>query len=371
MKKRWWLLLLLAAPLAYGLNLYLTGHPSVSERFFAEGIYPVFSGIVRRMTGWIPFSLMELCIAAVILGAAGGLILLIVTLFRGIFTHQVPWKKIGGVFVRILCAASVLYAVYVVFCTANYHRETFSSLSGLPVQESSVDELEAVVRALAEEASSLREELSEDENGVVICPYDSYGALADQVREAFMVCGDEYAVLDGWVPRPKRVLCSEIMSMAETTGIYFVYTAEANVNRLMPTPDLPATMAHELSHLQGFMREDEANFIAYLVTEHSDDPYVRYSGAQFALVYAANRLYAEDYDRWAAVREECYSEGLIRDLADISAYWKPYRNTKVSQAADQANTAYLITQGESDGTKSYGRMVDLLLAYYRAAEAGK
>ncbi|MBQ4474062.1 MAG: DUF3810 domain-containing protein [Lachnospiraceae bacterium] len=361
---RWWMSLPVLAPLGYGADRLFTAHPEISERVIARGIYPVFSGVMRRLTGWIPFSLMELGIAALILGALFGLGLLAVVLVRGIRKGSVPWRRIGGVCYRILCGAAVFYFVFVIFCGANYHRRTFASLAGLTVRESSAEELEALVCALADEASALRAELNEDERGVAVNPFASYGALADEVRKAYGAAGEEYEVLAGWVPRPKRVLFSEIMSMTETTGIYCVYTAEANVNRKMPQTDLSAVMAHELSHLQGFMREDEANFIAYLVTRYAEDPYVRYSGAQFALVYAANRLYRESADRWAAAREH-YSEGLIRDLQEIGAYWEPYRDTKVSKAADQANTTYLQSQGQSDGTKSYGRMVDLLLAYYR------
>ena len=32
----------------------------------------------------------------------------------------------------------------------------------------------------------------------------------------------------------------------------------------MPFYNIPHTICHELSHLKGYMREDEANFIGYL-----------------------------------------------------------------------------------------------------------
>jgi len=43
----------------------------------------------------------------------------------------------------------------------------------------------------------------------------------------------------------------------------FPFTFEANVNVDIPPYQIPSTMLHELSHLRGFMREDEANFISY------------------------------------------------------------------------------------------------------------
>ena len=46
----------------------------------------------------------------------------------------------------------------------------------------------------------------------------------------------------------------------------------------MPYYNIPHTICHELSHLKGFMREDEANFIGYLACIGSDSPDFRYSG---------------------------------------------------------------------------------------------
>lgn len=59
---------------------------------------------------------------------------------------------------------------------------------------------------------------------------------------------------------------------------------------------IPVTMCHELSHLSGYMREDEANFIAFLACLQSDDPEFRYSGVYLASVHAMNALLTVDSD---------------------------------------------------------------------------
>lgn len=68
------------------------------------------------------------------------------------------------------------------------------------------------------------------------------------------------------------------MSYLDISGIYCPFTFEANVNVHMNDVLIPVTMCHELSHLSGYMREDEANFIAFLACLQSDDPEFRYSG---------------------------------------------------------------------------------------------
>ena len=129
---------------------------------------------------------------------------------------------------------------------------------------------------------------------------------------------------------PKPVLFSELMSYADIAGMYFPFTVESNINTDGPFFTIPATMGHEMAHQCGFMREDEANFIGYLACKDATDPLTRYSGYSLAYDYALSAL-----------------EG------------------PVAEASNAANNAYLKANQQQDGTRSYGRMVDLLLAEAR------
>ena len=60
-----------------------------------------------------------------------------------------------------------------------------------------------------------------------------------------------------------------------------------------------------------------------------------------------------------------YSEGLVRDLKQNSEYWKQFQQSTVREVSTSINDAYLKANHQTDGVRSYGRMVDLLLAYYR------
>jgi hypothetical protein len=51
------------------------------------------------------------------------------------------------------------------------------------------------------------------------------------------------------------------------------------------------------------------------------------------------------------------------DLMYSSNYWKQFE-TKVAEISNKVNDSYLKANNQDDGVKSYGRMVDLLLAYY-------
>jgi hypothetical protein len=143
---------------------------------------------------------------------------------------------------------------------------------------------------------------------------------------------------------------------------------EANFNADMPEVSLPFVVCHELSHLSGFMREDEANFIAFLACRESGDAEFGYSGYYNALIYLLNAYYAEvELDEYM----EMYAtipEQVRRQITLVNDYWRPFRNTVVAQAASAVNDAHLKIQGQEDGVKSYGRMVDLLIADFLARQ---
>jgi hypothetical protein len=156
------------------------------------------------------------------------------------------------------------------------------------------------------------------------------------------------------------------MSWLGLTGIYSPFTSEANVNVDVPAPELPFSASHETAHQRGFAREDEANFAGYLACRLHPDRDFRYAGLLAASVHASNALYAVDR---AAARdvEAGRSPAVRRDLEALRA-WAARHEGPVARAAEKVNDAYLKSQGAADGVRSYGRMVDLLLAERRAEE---
>jgi HAE1 family hydrophobic/amphiphilic exporter-1 len=90
------------------------------------------------------------------------------------------------------------------------------------------------------------------------------------------------------------------------------------------------------------------------------------SGVLLALIHSMNALYGTDPDS-AIKLAEGYSEGVRIDLDEINAFWKHYEGP-VEDAADRMNNTYLKANNQKDGVKSYGRMVDLLIAEHRKSK---
>ena len=76
-----------------------------------------------------------------------------------------------------------------------------------------------------------------------------------------------------------------------------------------------------------------------------------------------NALYQADPAAWQAIRDSL-PDTVRADLASNNAYWASFEGA----AADASQKVYdtiLKGYGQEDGIRSYGTVVDLLVAYYR------
>lgn len=358
-------LLLLLIPLGIFMTWWAKTNSTVAEKVFATGIYKVLSQGMGLLTGWIPFSLMELIIIA---GPVTVLILIIRQFVRIVRTRR--FLLFMTMVQNLLCLIAVIFFGYVLLCGVNYHRYPVAYHLGLQVENSSVEELEGLLIELADKASELRATLtSEDERGVYVLPY-SERELGKEAKKAYLALAEEYPVFGGLYPRPKHVFFSRLMSYTEITGVFTPWTMEANVNIDISPYSIGATMCHELAHLRGFMREDEANYISYRACMASDSADLQYSGTMLALIYTGNALYRQDAEKYYTVYREHISVAVSRDLVANNEYWKQFEkpvvgDTTVGEIAEKVNDTYLKINDQTDGTKSYGRVVDLLLAEYK------
>lgn len=339
-----WAGILLAAAV---LNLAARLFPGFAE-WYAAQVYPLIVGTLGRLCSLVPFSVAEILLYAVLLLILAGLVL--------ILTRRLSLKKAAAVLAKAFIG---LFFMFTLNCGINYHRMDFSERAGFAIRESSVEELAALCEELAEELNAAAGEICTDREGHFVLEEE---AGAEAVK-AMQTAAEEYPELAGYYPKPKELLLSRLLSYQQLQGIYSPFTVEAYYNGDMPDQDKPSTICHELSHLKGFMREDEANFIAYLACRASDSASFRYSGALLAWIYSGNALAAQDPERFLEIRSSLCDQAL-RDLENHNAYWNSYEGI-AARVSDRINDTYLKANAQADGTRSYGRMVDLLLAWNR------
>lgn len=341
----------------------LAGNVGGFAQWYSTHVYPVWVNMLGRMLGVFPVSVAEILLY--LLGA-----LLLFTLGRllwKLFRKRAGKRQVLGWFSNLLLAAGVLFLLYVVNCGINYHRTSFSESSGIKAEEYSVSELKGVCGWLTERVNALSGSVTRDDEGIMRLTGGNKGEVRSRAVEAMQSLGETYPELSGYYPEPKGLLAPWILSVQQLSGIYSPFTIEANYNSGMVDYNIPFTACHELSHLKSFMQEQEANFIAFLASTSYEDPEFQYSGYLLGWIYCMNVLHDADYDSWQEIRDTL-SDGAEMDLRENNAFWARYDGA-VAEVADQVNDRYLQANGQEEGVKSYDRMVDLIVSWYRMGMA--
>lgn len=311
-----------------------------------------------RLSSLFGFSLVEILIYLLIISA----VILIVRIIAG----NVKLHETGKLYGRdevlaALLIASLIFFLYECNQDAYFYRTSFAAVYGFGQGSYTTDELKEVCSMLVEKANSLSARVPRNDEGIMVCDEN----VRERARQAMLILGEKYPYLGGWFPKAKPVLFSQLLSYSNLTGIYSAYTIEANYNTDMTQYNIPFTMCHELSHLKGVMQENQANFCAYLACTGTDDADLLYSGYLSAWVYCGNELYRRDYEAWKELAGTL-DQSCNRDLKHNNAFWDRHEG-KVSEATESFNDNWLKSHGQTDGTLSYDKVVDLIISY----EAGK
>lgn len=323
--------------------------------FFNRRVSSVFRAILAHLTSWLPFSLAEFM-----------LILIPVWVF---LISRAVIKKYGSTLKEtlkgVLCVMSVLGIVFSVFTlnfAAGYRGSTLDEKLGIERQKVSADELYSTSMILLEGIESTADKVCFENGGSSVMPYN-YSEMNAKLLDAYDSAAEKYDFIQRLNSRLKPVMLSEPMSYTHITGVYTFFTGEANINVNFPDYCVVYTAAHELAHQRGIAREDEANFMAFLICLESEDAYIRYCGYLNLYEYVASALSQAD----KTLFNNSYSqlpEVVKSELRAYSEFYKKYEHSTASKVSETVNNTFLTSQG-TPGTKSYGMVVDLAVAYYK------
>ena len=342
-------ILLASSILLYIIAMQVAGFAT----WYTSTVYTKLSVVFAWICNWFPISVSELLIYIL-------LIVVVVGICRSMLNKRDSvLDKLSRVGVNLLLGISILLFLYVINCGINYQSKSFAQKEQFSVSKYTKDELIKVCTMLTERINGLEDSLEKDKNGNVIIREDSR-EIASQEMKAL---GQKYHSLKGYYPLPKQVMVSELLSYQSISGIYSPITVEANYNGDMPEYMKPFTMCHELSHLKGIMREEEANFVAYLACMNSAVPEFQYSGAMNAYYYCMLELRNYDAEAFVEIRKDL-CETANTDILLKHEFWSKYKGI-ISEVSGKVNDAYLKANSQAAGTDSYNEVVGLILALYR------
>lgn len=353
------LFIILLAPFTM-LMLYTSSMvPGIVDALYSRGVYKLLSWFLGLIIGLVGFSLAEMGLLLIPFVLLFFFVRLVIRLVKYNGQRKKLLQRAG---LSILMTTSLIYFLFVFLWGFNYSREPVSRLMALDIRPASLEELVGTSKGLIAKANKLRAEVSEDTDGVMFLTDGKFKSLG-RAPKGFDVASNIYPFLGGSSGAPKGVIMSEIMSYTGISGVFCPFTGEAHVNTAMPDSMIPSTACHEMAHARGFSREDEANYISYLVSLRHPDKDYQYSGVLLGLINCMNALYNTDREAYQVLRKT-YSSGINRDLVDLRNFWSRYEGP-VERASNSINNAYLKANMQKDGVKSYDRMVNLLIAEYR------
>ena len=323
--------------------------------FFNKYVSPAVRAPLAYLTSWIPFSLAE-CLLLLVP------VILVVGTWVGVKFYAETWKSLL-IFCLIICSiGAYVFSAFTLGFVPAYRGSRLDAKMGLDKKEVSADELFYTASLLAAKVSEEIDTVSFEESGASMMPYN-HSEMNAKLMKAYEKACKKYDFIQPLHSNIKRIMLSEPMTYTHISGVYTFFTGEANLNVNFPDYSLPFTAAHEFAHQRGIAREDEANFVAFLVCSESDDAYIRYCAYLNLYEYVANALYSANPEYYAQTYYSLPKEAR-GEMRAYYEFFEKYRDSVASDVSGAVNDTFLTING-TEGTRSYGMVVDLAVAYYK------
>jgi len=333
---------------------WIGSHREWVEIYFSHGWYSLVSKFWRILLGWIPFSVGDLIYLGLLVLAVRYIIL--------------KYKYIGKhpfLFLRnIAVVLAVAYFTFNLLWGLNYYREPLAKTMGLR-DTVTREELVKFTEKLVIKTNKAQYYITKDTAAKVEIPYSRKDIFSKTVA-GYRTLGERYPFLIYNNPSIKESLFSTGLSYMGYAGYLNPFTNEAQVNGIMPKFRFPVVCGHEVGHQVGYSAENETNFIGYLVTIESPDPYFQYSAYAYALGYCLSDIRRSD----KAEFDRLYAElngGIKKNFKEVTDFWDAHENPMEPVFKSIFDT-FLKSNNQAQGIQSYRSIVSLLVTYYEERE---
>lgn len=302
--------------------------PQWVEARFTNGYYPGWEHFWSTFTPVLPFSLGE---AFIVLG--------VIAILASLAFVRPWWRALLGIGALAGCFTVWFYAGW----GYGYDRaplETRTAYDSARVSSRAVD-------ALRSQAVAQMNRLAAPAHAAAARPYD-LGAL----REAWLPVVQRLG--DAWAPNvsaAKPPIAGFIMDRNGTSGYTNPFSLETQLAPDLLWFELPFTQAHEWSHVAGFNREDEANYIGVVACLRDRDVVAQYSGWLELFLYLP-RLQNYPHKMFATL--------VWRDFDALRARNAHFVNVDFSRFSWRMYNSYLKTNHIAAGVENYDEVTRLM-----------
>ncbi|MBW8524546.1 DUF3810 domain-containing protein [Chryseobacterium chendengshani] len=339
-KKRFWAAILVVQILLFFICSKLRIMVSLFEDFFE----------IQKKTHQLVFSWIPISIGDVLYVLSGiCIIYLIILCCRK--------KNRKAAIIKALVLINIFYFTYQIFWGMLYFQTPI--ILKLPIAEITLEKRKNLALKYLEKCKQTRSLVKEDDQGVFkVNDLKSIQSeiLRQQTQIPSFITDKKSADINSFKPS----LFKNVMSFTGILGYYNPFTSEAHYNADLPSSYLPFTLAHESSHQLGFAREQEANFIGYLIGINSSNSELKYSTEYFTLKSLLNSIVYED---------KKFVDDLLKNYSTAMKRDRMYERKFVTEHQGWLNDFFGFTNNlflksnQQEGSVTYSYFVDLLMHY--------
>lgn len=313
--------------------------PSASD-FYVKYISSNYIRVVGSIFSFIPFSLYEFFIVALVIILLTKLIKIFIKLFKKEFLNSL------NKFISLLLFIFVCLDWYFLSASISYGRPPVD----IPQYDGQVspEMIEEALKYYINDFNEISTHFERDEDNAIKMPY-SFDELNNSLKKEFALLSEKSSYFSTYTPSVKKLTFSNVFSELHITGVTFAINGESSVNSEIHPCEMPYVMAHELSHIKGVYREDDANLVALYICLNSADEFLRYSGYYstiYALIDAYNTTFRTSYSNKYPLSYKINAE-----YATINKFWTD--NNLLEKIGTFFNDLFLKTNGNSEGTNDY------------------
>ncbi len=266
-------------------------------------------------------------------------------------------------FLQLLWVMSILLPIFLALWGLNYQRLPLAETLQFDRRPARAGELEAIGLQIVSGVNSNYEQArgTRDWPTASSLPI-SRDTLFKAIERSFQQETLFGSASQGEFSNPKPLYLSRLTNWMGVSGFYMAFTGEVTFNDQIPASDLPMVIAHHKAHQRGWAKEDEANFIAYLVCINSTEPYVRYSGYLHGLK-VLETLAKVNVDRYNGLLSDI-REGPRKDLNARAEFWDSVKNSFLGAVARRTFSGYLRANRVHGGIKNFDEDVALIIGFY-------
>ncbi|MGZ3838895.1 MAG: DUF3810 domain-containing protein [Flavisolibacter sp.] len=325
------------------------------ENYYTYGFYPIFSGLLRGLFGWIPFSIGDVTYLAAFIF----LVLKSWKLIRLLAKRQVKEYLSWILFRKYLRLVLWIYIVFNVFWGLNYNREGIAQQLGLEVKTYNATDLYELTAALQQQLNHYAELV----DTVGRARLNDNRVLFEEGLSAYDKLGAGFPFLRYHTESIKPSLYSHIGQLFGFTGYYNPFSGEAQIKTTVPVFIKPFVLCHEMGHQLGYAKENEANMVGFLSGRVSDDLEFRYAAYYDAYTYAMGELRRYDTTGFKVLRKTVHPQ-FKRDYRTYLEYIYNSRNV-VEPLMSNFYESYLKMNNQPKGKATYNEVVAWLVAYMK------